>query len=177
LGDIALKKTGLSESLEDYLEIILALEKTNKVARVKDIAEEMGVLRGTVTVALKTLGEKGLIHYKPYSFITLTRKGATVAKKITRRHSIIKDFLVNVLQIDDETAEANACRMEHAMDQAAVERLVRFIEHLRFCPRTDNDWNQSLVKYFAHAQHDRQKCNKCLDKLTNWALNAREPLE
>jgi DtxR family Mn-dependent transcriptional regulator len=124
LGDIALKKTGLSESLEDYLEIILALEKTNKVARVKDIAEEMGVLRGTVTVALKTLGEKGLIHYKPYSFITLTRKGATVAKKITRRHSIIKDFLVNVLQIDDETAEANACRMEHAMDQAAVERLV-----------------------------------------------------
>jgi DtxR family Mn-dependent transcriptional regulator len=173
-----LKKTGLSESLEDYLEIILALEKSNKVARVKDIAVEMGVLRGSVTVALKSLGEKGLIHYKPYSFITLTRKGATVAKKIARRHSIIKDFLVNVLQIDDEAAETNACRMEHAMDQAAVERLVRFIEHIHLCPRTDNDWKQSFVEYYANEKHDRQKCKKCLDKLPyNWAVNAKEPLK
>jgi DtxR family Mn-dependent transcriptional regulator len=53
------KKTRLSDSLEDYLEIILALEKSNKVARVKDIAGEMGVLRGSVSSALKKLGEKG----------------------------------------------------------------------------------------------------------------------
>ena len=56
----------LSESLEDYLEIILALEKVNKVARVKDIAEKMGVLRGSVTGALKNLAEKGLINYAAF---------------------------------------------------------------------------------------------------------------
>lgn len=161
-----MKKTGLSESLEDYLEIILALEKTNKVARVKDIAEEMGVLRGSVTSALKNLNEKGLINYERYSFITLTSKGASIAKEITRRHAIIKDFLVNVLQMKDETAEANACRMEHAMDKAAVERLVRLIEHIQLCPRTDNDWIQSFIKYYASGKHDRQQCKKCLDKLT-----------
>jgi DtxR family Mn-dependent transcriptional regulator len=65
----------LSENLEDYLETILELEKTQKVARVKDIAEMRGVLRGSVTGALKSLAEKGLINYEPYSFITLTRKG------------------------------------------------------------------------------------------------------
>jgi DtxR family Mn-dependent transcriptional regulator len=161
------KSTGLSESLEDYLEVILALEKTNKVARVKDIADEMGVLRGSVTGALKTLAEKGLIHYKPYNFITLTRKGAKVAKEITRRHAIIKDFLENVLQMDDETAEANACRMEHAMDQAAIERLVRFIEHIHHCPRTDTDWIQSFVNYYANEKHDSPTCKKCLDKLAS----------
>ena len=158
------KSTGLSESLEDYLEVILALENTNKVARVKDIADEMGVLRGSVTGALKTLAEKGLIHYKPYNFITLTRKGAKVAKEITRRHAIIKDFLENVLQMDVETAEANACRMEHAMDKAAVERLVRFIEHIYNCPRTGKDWIQSFADYYAHRKHDSQKCKKCMDK-------------
>ncbi|MDH3955606.1 MAG: metal-dependent transcriptional regulator, partial [Desulfobacteraceae bacterium] len=93
-------KTGLSESLEDYLEIILDLEKSNKVARAKDIAEKMGVLRGSVTGALKNLAQKGLINYEPYSFITLTQKGSAIAKEITRRHNVIKAFLQNVLLLD-----------------------------------------------------------------------------
>jgi Mn-dependent DtxR family transcriptional regulator len=63
-GAVIEKKAVLSESLEDYLETILDLEKTNKVARVKDIAEKMGVLRGSVTGALKNLAEKKLINYK-----------------------------------------------------------------------------------------------------------------
>jgi len=102
------KKIGLSESLEDYLEIILALEKTSKVARVKDISEKMGVMRGSVTGALKNLADKGLINYEPYSYITLSRKGAAIAKEITRRHEVIKDFLHNVLLLDTDKAEKNA---------------------------------------------------------------------
>ena len=49
---------GLSENLEDYLETILVLQNENTVARVKDIAEKLGVLSGTVTSALRTLSEK-----------------------------------------------------------------------------------------------------------------------
>lgn len=41
------KNTVLSESLEDYLEVILALEQAHKVARVKDIAEKIGVQIGS----------------------------------------------------------------------------------------------------------------------------------
>ena len=48
----------LSESMEDYLEVILDLESTQKVARTKDIADKMGVQRGSVTGALKNLEEK-----------------------------------------------------------------------------------------------------------------------
>ena len=61
---------GLSENLENYLETILVLQNENTVARVKDIAEKLGVLSGTVTSALRTLSDKKLINYKPYSFIT-----------------------------------------------------------------------------------------------------------
>jgi DtxR family Mn-dependent transcriptional regulator len=77
---VAKRSLSLSENLEDYLETILSLEKTNKVARVKDIAEKMGVLRGSVTGALKSLVEKGFINYEPYSYITLTKKGAAIAR-------------------------------------------------------------------------------------------------
>ncbi len=87
----------ISGALEDYLEVILYLEKNQKVARVKDIADRMGILRGSVTSGLKSLSEKGLVNYEPYKFITLTPKGEKIAKEITRRHYTIKDFLKTVL--------------------------------------------------------------------------------
>jgi DtxR family Mn-dependent transcriptional regulator len=157
------KKAILSESLEDYLETILDLEKTNKVARVKDIAEKMGVLRGSVTGALKNLAEKKLINYEPYSFITLTRKGATIAMEIARRHEVLKDFLHNVLLLDPEKAEQNACRMEHGMDRAAIDRLVQFIEYVHYCPRTGDDWIKAFVNYYSKDEHDTQQCRKCME--------------
>ena len=68
--------------MEDYLEAILALERLHKVARAKDIAERLKVKRGTVTGALKSLAEKGMINYTPYSYITLTPKGSEIASEI-----------------------------------------------------------------------------------------------
>ncbi len=158
------KNIGLSESLEDYLETILDLEKTHKVARTRDIAEKIGVKRGTVTGALKSLGEKGLINYEPYSFVTLTQKGSTIAKEITRRHDVLKDFLFRVLQIDAGKAEATACRMEHAMDKASVDTLIRFIEFIDNCPRTGGDWVQAFLNYCSNAKQNREDCKTCLDK-------------
>ena len=158
-----LEKAGLSESLEDYLETILLLEQTNKVARVKDIADKLGVLRGSVTGALKALAEKGLINYEPYSFITLTRKGAGIAKEIARRHEVIKDFLQCVLLLPPDRAEENACRMEHAMDKAVIDRLVRFIEYIHRCPRTGEDWIEAFVNFYSKDKQDPKKCKKCLE--------------
>lgn len=166
----------LSENLEDYLETILRLEKANKVARVKDIAEMRGVLRGSVTGALKSLSEKGLINYEPYSFITLTRKGAAIAGEITRRHRVIKDFLVHVLQLDQETAEDNACRMEHAMDRAAVDRLVAFIDYVDTCPRTDADWLAGFERHRQQEPEDKPNCKTCLEKSVKRQQNGQSGL-
>ncbi|MGM0453018.1 MAG: metal-dependent transcriptional regulator [Thermodesulfobacteriota bacterium] len=153
----------LSENLEDYLETILALESENKVARVKDIAEKLGVLRGSVSGALKTLAEKGLVNHEPYSFITLTEEGRKLATEIRRRHDVIKGFLSEVLQLDAETAEANACRMEHAMDKPSVDRLVKFIEYIKQCPRTGTDWFEGFVDYYSKNRMDRKQCRNCLE--------------
>ncbi|MCK5192856.1 MAG: metal-dependent transcriptional regulator [Desulfobulbaceae bacterium] len=150
---------GLSESLEDYLEVILKLEQAQKVARAKDIAEKMNVQRGSVTGALKNLKEKKLINYEPYSFITLTPKGKKLAREITRRHAVLKDFLFNVLQIDTETAEATACRMEHAIDKKTLERLVCFIDYVHKFPKAGEDWIKSFIKYCKSVEQDLEKCD------------------
>lgn len=157
------KDAKLSESMEDYLETILSLEQEHKVARAKDIADRMGVLRGTVTGALKSLAEKGLINYEPYSFITLTPKGRAIGREVTRRHGIIRNFLQQVLDLDAGSAEQNACRMEHAMDRAAIDRLVQFIEYIQYCPRTGGDWVAGFTDYYSHSNHDRNDCRECID--------------
>jgi DtxR family Mn-dependent transcriptional regulator len=155
----------LSDNLENYLEVILKLEETNKVARSKEIAEHLDIQRGSVTGGLKSLSEKGYINYQPYSYITLTTKGRRVAKDIAYRHGVIKDFLLKVLQIDEETAEETACRMEHAIDGQSIERLVCFIEYIFSCPRAGKEWIESFLNYCSSDQRTQNNCDLCIGKL------------
>lgn len=153
----------LSESMQDYLEAILAIQEKQKVARVKDIAERLNILKGSVTGVLKNLAEKGLINYEPYSFITLTDQGKKIASEITRRHRVIRNFLQNILLMTPESADQNACRMEHAMDREAIDRLVAFIEYIHKCPRTGPDWIDKFVRYFSGEKKSTAACRECLE--------------
>ena len=157
------EKPLLTESMEDYLEAILALERLHKVARAKDIAERMEVKRGTVTGALKSLAEKGLINYTPYSFITLTDEGLAIANEIDRRHQVIRNFLTEVLKIPPETAETTACRLEHGVEGMVLDRLVCFIDFMHQCPRAGNDLLRSFISYCESGQLQWNDCEACLD--------------
>jgi len=164
----------LTESLEDYLEIILKLQKTNRVARSKDIAENLGIQRGSVTSMLKNLAEKGLINYEPYGYITLTDQGEKVALEITRRHGILQDFLTRVVQIAPDKADIMACRMEHDIDRESIDKLVKFVKFIDNCPRTGEDWIKSFVSFCSSGPKDFEGCLKCL-KLCEGRHNINRP--
>ena len=159
------EQMSLSESMENYLETILDLEKTNKVARAKDIADELNLQRGTVSGALKALKEKGLINYSPYSFITLTSEGKKIAELVHRRHLVLNDFLMNVLQIEAGKADKAACRMEHAVDEDTLARLVAFLEYVNACPRKENSLLDSFSHYLETNRLDHKKCDSCIKQL------------
>ena len=125
-------KEFLSSSLEDYLEAIYNLVNENKVARSKDIASNLNVSRASVTGALKNLALKGLINYDPYQFITMTKKGEFLAKKIVRRHEILKEFLIDVLSVDPELADESACKMEHAISGEVIDKLLFFAKFIKY---------------------------------------------
>jgi DtxR family Mn-dependent transcriptional regulator len=160
---------GLSASLEDYLEVIFHLEQANRVARAKDIADQMQVQRASVTGALKSLASRGLVNYSPYSYVTLTSEGREIAEDIIQRHEILKDFFITALQLDPELADANACRIEHAIGPLAIERLVQFVEFIKNCPRTGSDWLEAFAQRCKNEiqSYDCERCLKeCLQKAT-----------
>lgn len=121
----------LTPSMEDYLETILLLEQKNRVARVKDIAERLSVQMPSVTGALKSLKNRELVEYEKNSFINLTPKGLKLAKDILQRHEILVEFFSLALGLEGDHAEAQACRVEHAIDQDTSERfqnLTRWVQ-------------------------------------------------
>ena len=125
------KDVKLTPSLEDYLEAILQLEKKNRVARVKDIAEKLSVQMPSVTGALKNLKSKGMIEYEKNSFINLTPKGGKIARSILSRHEILVSFLEQALFLPAEQAQEEACKIEHSINQDTATRIKNLTAHLR----------------------------------------------
>lgn len=121
----------LSSTLEDYLEAIFRIEKKKRTARVRDIAQAVGVSKSTVSAALKSLANKKLVEYEPYELIMLTPQGRDRAATIVMNHYIISHFLQSVLALSRQTAERIACEFEHAVDQEAIERFACFLAFVR----------------------------------------------
>jgi len=124
----------LTSALEDYIETIYQLVRTNKLARVKDIAKARGVRSASVTPAMKRLADLGLIRYEQREFIDLTPDGEVVARRILSRHQVLRRFLTQFLGIDDQRAENDACSMEHSLSPESMSGLVRLFEFMDNCP-------------------------------------------
>ncbi len=153
----------LSASQEDYLEAIFHISAEKMAARAKDIASYLDVKASSVTGALRILGKLELINYAPYDLITLTDKGKDVAKEIVYRHRALEKFLVNVLGIDREDADAAACKMEHHVPKAIIERLVKYGEYVDHCPKGGVSWESGFGYYCKHGCTD-QDCERCLNE-------------
>lgn len=135
-------RPALSESLEDYLEAILQLEREALVARVSQIASVLGVSRPSVTRALKALSGRELVEHESYGYVTLTPLGRQVASHVERRHLALRDFLVGVLHLSSESAETAACRMEHALEPDVFERFAEFADFLKTSEGFLEDWER-----------------------------------
>ena len=117
----------LSASLEDYLEVISDLSVKNKSIRVTDIAHKLDVKKPSVNFALKKLAELDLIEYKPYKPVILTNKGKDSAKKVSQKHDLLFKFLSRKLKVSSQTAQEDACKMEHAISKETFNALVKFM--------------------------------------------------
>ncbi len=119
--------TDFDTTTQEYVEIIYELQKNKNVVRVKEIAEKRGVNRSSVSIALNLLKKKKLIEHENYGLVELTEKGRQLGKELEEKHRIIKDFFVNILNIQPEIAENDACKLEHHIHQDIFNSLVDFV--------------------------------------------------
>lgn len=170
------QNASLSANMEDYLETIYWLIQRHRVARVKDIAEKLGVSMPSVTGALKNLSAKRLVNYDRYQFITLTEEGKRLAREVARHHEVLKDFLIKVLHLPADEAEENACRMEHAVGEEVLERFVQFLDFVETCPRGGPEWLESFG-HFCSVNRTAENCDQCIQACLEGIRRKRQAQE
>jgi DtxR family Mn-dependent transcriptional regulator len=112
----------MTQSQEDYLEMVSFLSDEGEV-RVTDIAARLGFSKPSVSAAIKLLEERNLIQHQRYRSVSLTQKGQELAATIRERHTLITKFLQDKLGVSADTAEKDACKMEHILSEETLERI------------------------------------------------------
>jgi len=122
--------TTLTQSLQDYLEVILNLSEQENSVRITDIAARLDIAKPSVNQAINTLKEMGLVVQEKYGPVRLTERGREEAAKVWYKHQVLRDFMINVLQVEAAIAERDACEMEHVVSSQTMERIAEFLaEH------------------------------------------------
>ncbi|MDR1874275.1 MAG: metal-dependent transcriptional regulator [Synergistaceae bacterium] len=116
---------------EDYLEEIFLLECTGREITVTDLAERLGITKGTVTATVQKLVEVNLLKHERYGALHLTRDGRQKGLMVYRRHEGLRAFFHELLGVDRDRSSEMACSMEHYMDTVTDERLFAMLEFFR----------------------------------------------
>ena len=112
----------LYASGEDYLEAVLVLQKEKGMVRSVDVARHLEVTKPSVCHAVATLRDGGFLTMDSDYFLHLTDVGRAVAEKIYERHCFFTEQLI-AAGVDPETAEADACRIEHIISDESFSKL------------------------------------------------------
>lgn len=117
----------LTFTMENYLEAVYELSQGETGARVSDIADRLNVTKASTNSAMATLSEKGLIINEKYGEIFLTPAGKKLAEITSRKHQIIRDFFVNLLNIEPGVADEDACAIEHVISSDSIQAMQEFM--------------------------------------------------
>ena len=110
------------ESREDYLETILVLHQEKGAVRSIDVAERMRFSKPSVSRAVGLLRNAGLSTMDPDGLLHLTSAGQAAARGVYERHTVLRDFLVQI-GVDAQTAAEDACRIEHVISADTFEKI------------------------------------------------------
>lgn len=123
-----MRSVRIKESAENYLEAILAIGKEKGFVRSIDVANELGVSKPSVSVAMKNFRNDGYINVDDDGYISLTEKGKQVAERVYERHQLIAKVLMH-LGVDKETAFEDSCKIEHDLSDKSFQKIKEFFNN------------------------------------------------
>lgn len=143
------------KTIEEYVETIFFLQNRNGNAKTGRISSQIGVQPSSVTEMLQKLQEEGYIQYEPYKGAELTETGKILAHELMSKHKIIADFL-EIIGVQRELAEADACQIEHHVTAKTMQRLGKFVEFINDAPH-EPKWIEHFNYYIKTGK--RKHCN------------------
>lgn len=112
----------LKKSGEDYLEAILMLQRQNGSVHSVDVANHLGFAKSSVSYAVNALRDGGFLRVAEGGALQLTEIGMEAATRVYERHRLLTQMLT-ACGVDAQTAEQDACKMEHGISNESFEKL------------------------------------------------------
>jgi DtxR family Mn-dependent transcriptional regulator len=147
----------ISHSAAHYLLAISGLQKSGDSPRAADIARALDVSRAAVSLQLRTLRDHGLVEVGSDHRVRLSAVGSDVVARVASKREVVKAFLEQVLGVTGDTAEQDACKIEHLISEETGAALARF---LHFIASTD-DAGRGLLDAFHAATADCPPGARC----------------
>jgi len=119
----------LPSTFEDYLEAILTItENGGESATLAEIAAALDTGKETAGTTVAALVEEGYLERTDGDAVRLTEKGLSVASVVARKHRVLQCFLTEMLGVDADAANKEACTLEHGISDETIDRLSSYMD-------------------------------------------------
>jgi DtxR family Mn-dependent transcriptional regulator len=146
-------------------------------ARVSDVARLLQITRGSVSVTLKNLKQRGLVTEDERRFLGLSEEGRRLAVGIRAKKRLLTRLFVDVLGVEAEQAAIDTCKIEHLISAGTASRVIRLLRFLLSSAPEAREFQAALARFKEECTGDPATCPCCDDVCLAEALSAIEDAE
>ena len=158
------KKFDEAELLHSSVHHLLAvhtLHKEQGYARAIDISNYLQLTRGSVSITLKKLKQKGYVKEDQNKFLRLSTKGRELINAVLSKRRLMETFFATILGVPADIAEADACKIEHLLTQETSAKMLSFVGlYLSDNPKAKT-FRQDYHRHVHHCDDSDNSCTIC----------------
>jgi Mn-dependent DtxR family transcriptional regulator len=151
----------ITHSAAHYLMAIRQLLDDHGYARVTDIAKALNITRGSCSISLKTLKKRHLVVEDENRFLKLSPEGLRLAELVELNDKLLEILFGEVLGIDQEQAEIDACKIEHLLSIEASTKLSAFVNVWKSGAPEVAAFRKLIAKHTGTCPGDAENCTVC----------------
>ncbi len=151
----------ITHSAAHYLMTIHALILEQGYARVTDIAKRLNITRGSCSISLRPLKKRQLVLEDDNKFLQLSDEGKRLAELVERNDELLEALFRDVLGVDADQAEIDACKVEHLLSIETSVKLSNFIQLIQTDKAVVRNFLKELSRQSTDCSHNVEECDFC----------------
>lgn len=151
----------ITHSAAHYLMAIKQLLEDHGYARVTDIAKALNITRGSCSISLKPLKKRGLVVEDENRFLKLSEEGQRLAELVELNDKLLEVLFGEVLGLDPDQAEIDACKIEHLLSIEASTRLSAFVKVWQSGEPEVAEFRKLLTRCRQDCSGNSEECSIC----------------
>ncbi len=154
----------ITHSAAHHLMAIDALISKLGYARVSDIARQLNITRGSVSISLRPLKKAGLVDQDENRHVRLSETGQALVEAVKTKRQLLQRLLSEVLGVKPEQAEIDACKLEHLVSNATAQRVLSFLRFLDSNAGRGREFVEAWRAGMDSCERSPESCATCDDE-------------